>query len=31
VAPKLKPDDDETRKLIEEVARRTASGEVRRF
>jgi DnaJ-class molecular chaperone len=31
VAPKLKPDDDETRKLIEELARRTATGEVRRF
>jgi DnaJ-class molecular chaperone len=31
VAPKLKPDDDETRKLIEEIARRTATGEVRRF
>jgi len=31
VAPKLKPDDAETRKLIEELARRTASGPVRRF
>jgi DnaJ-class molecular chaperone len=31
MAPKLKPDDDETRKLIEELARRTAGGEVRRF
>ncbi len=31
VAPKLKPDDAETRKLIEELARRTASDEVRRF
>jgi len=31
VTPKLSPDDAETRKLIEEIARRTASGEVRRF
>jgi DnaJ-class molecular chaperone len=31
VAPKIGPDDAETRKLIEEIARRTASGEVRRF
>jgi DnaJ-class molecular chaperone len=31
VAPKVGPDDAETRKLIEEVARRTATGEVRRF
>ncbi|MES1165508.1 MAG: DnaJ C-terminal domain-containing protein [Verrucomicrobiota bacterium] len=31
VAPKIKPDDAETRKLIEELARRTATGEVRRF
>ena len=31
VAPKVSPDDAETRKLIEELARRTASGEVRRF
>jgi len=31
VAPKVSPDDAETRKLIEEIARRTASAEVRRF
>jgi DnaJ-class molecular chaperone len=31
VAPKVSPDDTETRKLIEEIARRTAGGEVRRF
>jgi DnaJ-class molecular chaperone len=31
VAPKIKPDDAESKKLIEEFARRTASGEVRRF
>lgn len=31
VAPKLKPDDAETRKLLEELARRTAADEVRRF
>jgi DnaJ-class molecular chaperone len=31
VAPKIKPDDQEARKLIEEFARRTSSGEVRRF
>jgi DnaJ-class molecular chaperone len=31
VAPKVGPDDAETRKLIEEIARRTAGGEVRRF
>ncbi|HVZ89690.1 MAG TPA: DnaJ C-terminal domain-containing protein [Polyangia bacterium] len=31
VAPKLKPDDAETRELIEELARRTATGPVRRF
>jgi curved DNA-binding protein len=31
VAPKIKPDDQEARKLIEEFTRRTASGEVRRF
>ncbi len=31
VAPKIKPDDAETRKLIEELARRTATGDVRRF
>ena len=31
MAPKVNPDDAETRKLIEELARRTASGEVRRF
>jgi DnaJ-class molecular chaperone len=31
VAPKIKPDDQEARKLIEEFARRTTSGEVRRF
>ncbi|HEX3904796.1 MAG TPA: J domain-containing protein [Polyangia bacterium] len=32
VAPKIKPDDTETRKLLEELARRTAtSGEIRRF
>ena len=31
VAPKIKPDDAETRKLIEELARRTAMGDVRRF
>jgi DnaJ-class molecular chaperone len=31
VAPKIKPDDSETRKLIEELGRRTATGDVRRF
>jgi len=31
VAPKIKPDDNEARKLLEELARRTSSGEVRRF
>jgi DnaJ-class molecular chaperone len=31
VAPKIKPDDAETRKLVEELARRTATGDVRRF
>jgi DnaJ-class molecular chaperone len=31
VAPKIKPDDRETRKLIEELGRRTATGDVRRF
>jgi DnaJ-class molecular chaperone len=31
VAPKIKPDDTESKKLIEEFAKRTASGEVRRF
>lgn len=31
VAPKIKPDDTETRKLVEELARRTTSGDVRRF
>ncbi len=31
VAPKVSPDDAETRKLIEELARRTAGGDVRRF
>ena len=31
VAPKIKPEDSETRKLIEELARRTATGDVRRF
>lgn len=31
VAPKIKPDDDESRRLIEEFGRRTASGDVRRF
>ncbi len=31
VAPKIRPDDAETRKLIEELARRTATGDVRRF
>ena len=31
VAPKVSPDDAETRKLIEELAHRTAAGEVRRF
>jgi DnaJ-class molecular chaperone len=31
VAPKIKPDDAESRRLIEEFGRRTASGEVRRF
>jgi curved DNA-binding protein len=31
VAPKIKPDDTETRKLVEELARRTATGDVRRF
>lgn len=31
VAPKIKPEDTETRKLVEELARRTATGDVRRF
>jgi curved DNA-binding protein len=31
VAPKIKPDDGESRRLIEEFGRRTASGDVRRF
>jgi DnaJ-class molecular chaperone len=31
VVPKIKPDDVETRKLVEELARRTATGDVRRF
>jgi DnaJ-class molecular chaperone len=31
VAPKIKPEDQETRKLVEELARRTNSGDVRRF
>jgi len=31
VAPKIKPDDAESKKLIEEFTRRTTSGEVRRF
>ena len=31
VAPKIKPDDTESRKLIEELARRTDIGDVRRF
>ena len=31
MAPKIKPDDTETRKLVEELARRTATGDVRRF
>ncbi len=31
MAPKLKPDDTETRKLLEELARRTSADEVRRF
>ncbi len=31
VAPKIKPDDTETRKLVEELARRTGTGDVRRF
>jgi len=31
VAPKIKPDDAESKKLIEDFARRTASGEVRQF
>ncbi|HEY6476907.1 MAG TPA: DnaJ C-terminal domain-containing protein [Polyangia bacterium] len=31
VAPKIKPDDQEARKLIEEFALRTTSGDVRRF
>jgi DnaJ-class molecular chaperone len=31
VAPKIKPDDTETRKLVEELARRTTTGDVRRF
>ena len=31
MAPKVSPDDAETRKLIEELARRTTGGEVRRF
>jgi len=31
VAPKLKPDDAETRKLFEEIAKRTEHGSVRRW
>ncbi len=31
VAPKIKPDDGESRRLIEEFGRRTTSGDVRRF
>jgi molecular chaperone DnaJ len=31
VTPKIKPEDAETRKLIEELARRTKGGDVRRF
>jgi DnaJ-class molecular chaperone len=31
VAPKIKPDDTETRKLFEEIAARTGQGPVRRF
>jgi DnaJ-class molecular chaperone len=31
VVPKIKPDDAETRKLVEELARRTTTGDVRRF
>src|SRR5262245_11157404 len=31
VAPKLKPDDEETRKLFEQIASRTAQAPVRRF
>jgi DnaJ-class molecular chaperone len=31
VAPKIKPDDAETRKLFEEIAARTAQAPVRRF
>jgi DnaJ-class molecular chaperone len=31
VAPKIKPDDAESKKLIEEFVRRTTSGEVRQF
>jgi DnaJ-class molecular chaperone len=31
MAPKLKPDDAESKKLIEEFTRRTASGDIRRF
>ncbi len=31
MAPKIKPDDTETRKLVEELAHRTATGDVRRF
>ncbi|HVV51571.1 MAG TPA: J domain-containing protein [Polyangia bacterium] len=31
VTPKIKPDDAESRKLIEELAQRTTSGNVRRF
>ena len=31
VAPKLKPDDTETRKLFEEIERRTAQTAVRKF
>jgi DnaJ-class molecular chaperone len=31
VAPKIKPDDEETRKLFEQIAARTGPGPVRRF
>jgi len=31
VAPKIKPDDEETRKLFEQIAERTGQGGVRRF
>jgi DnaJ-class molecular chaperone len=31
VAPKIKPEDKETRKLVEELARRTGAADVRRF